>query len=54
MVVAFEWDVDSPGRVYAGTDGGRLFCSQDQGEIWQKLPVKLPTVAVGALAVAKG
>ena len=54
MVVAFEWDVASPGRVYAGTDGGRLFCSQDQGESWQELPVKLPTVAVGALAVGKG
>ena len=52
MVVAFEWDPHSPGHVYAGTDGGKLFCSRDRGESWEQLPVTLPSVAVGALAVA--
>ena len=52
MVVAFEWDPNSPAHVYAGTDGGKLFCSSDRGETWDQLPVNLPSVAVGALAVA--
>ena len=52
MVVAFEWDPHSPGQVYAGTDGGKLFCSRDRGESWEQLPVTLPSVAVGALAVS--
>ena len=52
MVVAFEWDPGDPNRVYAGTDGGGLYCSEDRGQNWQELPVRLPTVAVGALAVA--
>ena len=52
MVVAFEWDVDSPSNVYAGTDGGNLYHSGDRGETWERLPVTLPSVAVGALAVA--
>ena len=52
MVVAFEWDPHSPGQVYAGTDGGKLFCSRDRGESWEQLPVTLSSVAVGALAVA--
>ena len=52
MVVAFEWDPQDPSRVYAGTDGGELFRSADRGLTWQPLPVRLPTVAVGALAVA--
>ena len=52
MVVAFEWDPHSPGQVYAGTDGGKLFCSRDRGESWEQLPVNLSSVAVGALAVA--
>ena len=52
MVVAFEWDPQSPERVYAGTDGGKLYASNDRGETWQQLPVTLPSVAVGALAVA--
>ena len=54
MVVAFEWDPQTPGTVYAGTDGGGLFRSQDRGETWEKLPVDLPSVAVGALAVGIG
>ena len=52
MVVAFDWDVRSPSRVYAGTDGGNLYQSIDRGETWEQLPVDLPSVAVGALAVA--
>jgi photosystem II stability/assembly factor-like uncharacterized protein len=52
MVVAFEWDPLSPDRVYAGTDGGKLFSSQDRGESWQQLPVSLSSIAVGALVVA--
>ena len=52
MVVAFEWDPSSPDDVYAGTDGGELYHSPDRGETWQQLPVTLPSVAVGALAVA--
>ena len=52
MVVAFDWDVQAPQRVYAGTDRGKLFCSNDRGMSWQRLLVTLPTVAVGALAVA--
>ena len=51
MVVAFDWDVDSPSNVYAGTDGGNLFHSGDRGVTWRQLPVSLSSVAVGALAV---
>lgn len=53
MVVAFEWDPASPNDVYAGTDGGELYHSPDRGETWHRLPVTLPSVAVGALAVAR-
>ena len=52
MVVAFEWDLASPSDVYAGTDGGNLYRSSDRGQTWELLPVALPSVAVGALAVA--
>ena len=52
MVVAFEWDPQEGNKVYAGTDGGGLFCSEDRGLNWQPLPVSLTTVAVGAMAVA--
>ena len=52
MVVAFEWDPSSSNDVYAGTDGGELYHSSDRGQTWQQLPVTLPSVAVGALAVA--
>ena len=54
MVVAFEWDPSEPNRVYAGADGGRLFQSSDRGETWEELPVSLPSVAVGALAIGRG
>ena len=53
MAVAFEWDTQSPDRVYAGTDGGKLFCSEDRGQSWEQLPVSLPSVAVGAIAIAR-
>ena len=52
MVVAFDWDPNSPEHVYAGTDGGKLYRSPDRGETWEQLPVSLSSVAVGALAVA--
>ena len=51
MVVAFDWDRAEPHRVYAGADGGRLYQSADRGATWEELPVRLPSVAVGALAV---
>ena len=51
MVVAFEWRAGYPGEVYAGVDGGRLYRSLDWGESWERLPVDLGSVAVGALAV---
>jgi len=51
MVVALDWDPDDPQRVYAGTDHGAVFCSPDRGVSWQPLPLRLPTVAVGALVV---
>jgi len=51
MVVAFDWDRSDPERVYAGTDGGKLYCSQDRGLSWRPIPVTLSSVAVGALAV---
>ena len=53
MVVAFDWDPETPGMVYAGTDGGKLFCSRDRGETWEQLPVSLPSVAVGALSAGR-
>jgi photosystem II stability/assembly factor-like uncharacterized protein len=49
MVVAFDWDVQDPQRVYAGTDHGQLFWSDDRGVSWQPILVQLPSVAVGAL-----
>ena len=52
MVVAFDWDPADPHRVYAGTDGGALYCSSDQGATWSRLPVDVGTVAVGAMAAA--
>ncbi|MCY4365551.1 MAG: YCF48-related protein [Chloroflexi bacterium] len=54
MVVAFEWDPSDPSRVYAGADGGQLYQSTDRGVSWEELPVRLSSVAVGALAVSGG
>ena len=52
MVVAMDWDPSNPSRVYAGTDAGSLYCSNNQGETWEQMPVSLPSIAVGALVVA--
>ena len=49
MVVAIDWDPGNPLRVYAGTDGGNIFVSEDRGESWQPITVSLPTIAVGGL-----
>jgi photosystem II stability/assembly factor-like uncharacterized protein len=54
MVVAFDWDPQQPDQVYAGTDGGKLFRSQDRGVSWNQLPVSLSSVAVGALVLGQG
>ena len=54
MVVAFEWDPGETNTVYAGADGGSLYCSKDRGVTWRKLPVELGAVAVGAMAIASG
>ena len=54
MVVAFDWDPEELDKVYAGTDGGALYCSDDRGVSWKQLPVHLGTVAVGAMAVTGG
>ena len=51
MVVAMDWDRGDPRRVYAGTDRGKIFCSNDRGKSWEQLPITLPSVAVGALEV---
>ena len=52
MVVAFAWDPVDLDRVYAGTDAGRLFASSDRGDSWELMDVRLPSIAVGALATA--
>ena len=52
MVVAMDWDPADPQRVYAGTDGGRLYSSDDRGQFWEPMPISLPAIAVGALVVA--
>ena len=52
MVVAFDWDIRRPQRVYAGTDKGKLFWSTDSGVSWEPISIVLPSVAVGALVTA--
>ena len=52
MVVAIDWDSVSPHRVYAGTEGGRIYYSGDRGVSWEPMPIRLPAVAVGAMIVA--
>ena len=51
MVVAIDWDPAQNNRVYAGTDQGNIFCSNDGGLTWEALPVKLPAIAIGSLVV---
>ena len=51
MVIAIAWDPTAPRTVFAGTDGGKLYCSTDGGASWQALPVELDSVAVGGLQV---
>ena len=52
MVVAIDWDPVNRNLVYAGTDGGRIYRSEDRGLSWEPLPIRLSRVAVGALVVA--
>ena len=51
MVVAIDWDPAQDNRVYAGTDQGKIFCSDDGGLTWEALPVNLPALAIGSLVV---
>ena len=50
MVVGIDWDTNNWRRVYAGTDHGRVYYSDDSGESWTQIQVELGTIAVGALA----
>ena len=52
MVVAIDWDPNDTRLVYAGTDRGRILFSEDRGENWKPISVRLSTVAIGALTVA--
>ena len=54
MVVGIDWDPNNSQRVYAGTDHGKVYCSEDSGESWTKVPVELGTIAVGALVAGVG
>ena len=53
MVVAIDWDPIIENRVYAGTDGGKIYCSNDGGQQWEPVPVQLATIAIGAMLVAQ-
>ena len=52
MVVGIDWDPSNPRRVYAGTDHGKVYYSENLGESWEKIPLELGTIAVGALVAA--
>ena len=52
MVVAIDWDPADPDRVYAGTEGGSIFCSEDRGESWEAIAISMSTIAVSAMVVA--
>ena len=54
MVVALDWDPSNAQRLYAATDGGKIFSSEDQGLNWQPLPVNVGRIAVGAMVAAAG
>ncbi len=34
MVVGIDWDRNNSQRVYAGTDHGKVYCSEDNGDSW--------------------
>ncbi len=52
MVVSIDWDPIGQSLVYAGTDGGKIYCSNDDGRQWEPVRVNLSTIAIGALIVA--
>ena len=52
MVVAIDWDPADPHRVYAGTEGGSIFRSEDRGESWEPITIRMPAIAVSAMVVA--
>ncbi len=52
MVVAIDWDPTGQSRVYAGTDSGKIYCSEDGGQEWKPVEVQLPRIAIGAMIVA--
>ena len=52
MVVAIDWDPADPFRLYAGTEGGSIFCSEVRGESCKPISIKMPTIAVSAMVVA--
>ena len=52
MVVAIDWDPSIGHRVYVGTDSGKIYCSNDDGQQWETVPVQLPNIAIGAMLVA--
>ena len=49
MVVGIDWDPNDSQRVYAGIDHGKVYCSEDSGDSWTKVPVELGAIAVVAL-----
>ena len=53
MVVAIDWDPNIENRVYAGTDGGKIYCSNDDGRQWEPVPVQFQNIAIGAMIVAQ-
>ena len=53
MVVALVWDSADANRVFAGTDQGVIYASDDRGATWRVICDSLPTVAVGAMAAAR-
>ena len=52
MVVAIDWDPIIQHRVYAGTDGGKIYSSDDGGQQWRQANVQLPAIAISAMLVA--
>jgi photosystem II stability/assembly factor-like uncharacterized protein len=38
-------DDEAPNQMYAGTRGGDIYSSDDGGESWRKLEVKLPSIS---------